>query len=194
MSKNKLIPELRFPDFLNAGEWQIEVLQNLSQVIVEKTKGRKYKLMSITSGVGLVSQLEKFGREIAGNSYKNYYVIRNGDFAYNKSSTKLYSEGEIALFQNDEIGAVPNSIFTCFRFDQRKVYPTFAKYPFVNNIHGNWLRNFISVGARANGALQVNNKDLFLLPFPFPNLQEQQKIASCLSSLNEVIAAHSQKL
>ena len=29
---------------------------------------------------------------------------------------------------------------------------------------------------------------------PFPNKEEQQKIASCLSSLDEVIAAHSQKL
>lgn len=150
--------------------------------------------MSITSGIGLVSQLEKFGREIAGNSYKNYYVIHNGDFAYNKSSTKLYSEGEIALFEDDEVGAVPNSIFTCFRFDKKKVFSTFAKYPFVNNLHGNWLRKFIAVGARANGALQVNIKDLFSVPFTYPNLPEQQKIAACLSSLDEVIAAHREKL
>src|SRR5690554_1608479 len=194
MSKKKLIPELRFPEFANEGEWDIEPFGNLSDEIVEKTKGRKYKLMSITSGIGLVSQIEKFGREIAGDSYRNYYVIHKGDFAYNKSSTKLYGEGEIAMYKDNEIGAVPNSIFTCFRFHQDKIYPLFAKYPFVNNLHGNWLKKFIAVGARANGALQVNVKDLFSLPFPYPTLPEQQKIASCLSSLDEVIAAHSQKL
>ncbi len=195
MSKGKkLIPELRFPEFEKEGEWKIEPLGKLSQQIVEKTRGRKYKLMSITSGIGLVSQIEKFGREIAGNSYKNYYVLKKGDFAYNKSSTKLYAEGEIAMFEDKQIGAVPNSIFTCFRFDQKKIYPIFAKYPFVNNLHGNWLRKFIAVGARAHGALQVNSKDLFSVPFPYPSLPEQQKIASCLSSLDEKIAVHNDKL
>lgn len=171
----KIVPELRFPEFANDGEWEVEPLGNLSQEIIEKTKGRKYKLMSITSGVGLVSQIEKFGREIAGESYKNYYVIHNEDFAYNKSSTKLYAEGEIAMYNDEEIGAVPNSIFTCFRFNKNKVYPIFAKYPFANNLHGNWLRKFIAVGARANGALQVNNKDLFSIPFPHPSFNEQKK-------------------
>lgn len=192
--KKKLIPELRFPEFVEDGEWDIEPLGNLSNEIVEKTKGRKYKLMSITSGIGLVSQIEKFGREIAGDSYKNYYVLHKGDFAYNKSSTKLYREGEIAMYEDNQIGAVPNSIFTCFRFHHNKIYPLFARYPFVNNLHGNWLKKYIAIGARANGALQVNIKDLFSLPFPYPTIQEQQKIASCLSSLDEIITGHSQKL
>lgn len=195
MSKQKkLIPDLRFPEFVKEGEWEIEPLGNLSKEIVEKTKGRKHKLMSITSGVGLVSQIEKFGREIAGKSYKNYYVIHNGDFAYNKSSTKLYAEGEIAMYEDEQTGAVPNSIFTCFRFNQNVIYPPFAKYPFVNNLHGKWLKKFIAVGARAHGALQVNNKDLFSVPFPYPSIKEQQKIASCLSSLDELIGAHGDKL
>lgn len=195
MSKTKkILPELRFPEFKNEEEWNIEPLGDLSVEIVEKTKGRKYKLMSITSGAGLVSQIEKFGREIAGDSYKNYYVIQKGDFAYNRSSTKLYEEGEIAMYENEELGAVPNSIFTCFRFHQNKIYPPFAKYPFINNLHGNWLKKFIAVGARANGALQVNIQDLFSLPFPYPSIKEQKKIASFLSSLDEVITAHIEKL
>jgi type I restriction enzyme S subunit len=185
MSKNnekKLVPKLRFPEFINNGNWEILPLGKISNEINEKTKGRKFKLMSITSGVGLVSQIEKFGKEIAGNSYDNYFVMSKGDFAYNKSSTKLYPEGEIALLEKEESGAVPNSIFTCFRFDNNKINPKFAKYPFINNIHGRWLKKFIAVGARANGALQVNSKDLFSIPFAFTSLNEQQKIAACLSS------------
>jgi type I restriction enzyme S subunit len=150
--------------------------------------------MSITSGVGLVSQIEKFGREIAGESVKNYLIINKGDFAYNKSSTKLYPEGEIAMLENEENGAVPNSIFTCFRFNPEYIIPCFVKYPFLNNIHGRLLRSFIAVGARANGALQVNSKDLFSLLISYPELPEQQKIASCLSSLDDLITAENQKL
>jgi type I restriction enzyme S subunit len=195
MSKEKkLIPELRFPEFEKDGEWEISPLGNLSSPINEKTKGRKFTLMSITAGYGLVTQIEKFGREIAGKSYNNYYVLKKYDFAYNKSSTKLFPQGEIAILEDIEEGAVPNSIFTCFRFDTNKIFPLFAKYLFVNNIHGLWLRKYISVGARAHGALQVNNKDLFAVPISFTSLSEQQKIATCLSSLDELIAAHKDKL
>lgn len=197
MNKNNdktLAPRLRFPEFIREGDWDVLPLSKLSNEITEKTKGRKFKLMSITSGVGLVSQIEKFGKEIAGNSYDNYFVLRKGDFAYNKSSTKLYPEGEVAILENEENGAVPNSIFTCFSFDKNRVYPIFAKYPFVNNMHGRWLKKFIAVGARAHGALQINSKDLFSIPFPYPSLKEQQKIATCLSSLDEVIKGESQKL
>src|SRR5690554_5978008 len=193
-NKKKLIPTLRFPEFKEDGEWEEKKLGEVSQPILEKTKGKKYTLMSITSGVGLVTQIEKFGREIAGQSYKNYYVLRRGDFAYNKSSTKLYPEGEIAVLDNIENGAVPNSIFTCFRFQETQVLYKFARYPFVNNLHGRWLKNYITVGARANGALQVNSKDFFSIPFPFPPLPEQQKIADCLSSLDDLLAAHNEKL
>jgi len=191
---NKIVPELRFPEFQNNGEWKKKKLGDFSELITKKTGTKKYKLLSVTAGVGLVSQMEKFGREIAGESYKNYYVIQNGDFAYNKSSVKVHPEGQIALLENEESGAVPNSIFTCFRVDKDVILPTYLKYPFENNIHGIWLRNFIAIGARANGALNVDNKHLLSLPVPIPSLAEQQKIASCLSSLDELIAAQTKKL
>ncbi|MFN4315482.1 MAG: restriction endonuclease subunit S [Chitinophagaceae bacterium] len=194
MKMNKNIPELRFQEFKGSGEWQIKELGELAEELSHKVGSRKYKFMSITSGKGLVSQVEKFGREIAGSSYRNYIVLRKGDFAYNKSSTKMYPEGEIARLETEEHGAVPNSIFTCFRFDEERVLSDFAKFPFMKNVHGKWLRKFISVGARANGALQVNTKDLFCLPFAFPSLPEQQKIADCLSSLDDLLKAETEKL
>ncbi len=192
--EGKKLPEWRFPEFKNDGEWVVEPLGSISRKINEKTKGRKFKLMSITAGEGLVSQIEKFGREIAGNSYKNYYVILKNDFAYNKSSTKFYPQGEIAMYEGEEIGAVPNSIFTCFRFNVEIIHPAFAKYHFINNLHGKWLLNFITVGARAHGALQVNEKDLFSLPFSYPSKQEQQKIADFFSNLDELITAEAEKI
>ncbi|GAB1473141.1 hypothetical protein MASR2M69_05820 [Bacteroidota bacterium] len=37
----KIVPELRFPEFANDREWEVEPLGKLSQEIIEKTKGRK---------------------------------------------------------------------------------------------------------------------------------------------------------
>jgi type I restriction enzyme S subunit len=188
------LPKRRFPEFQDTEAWDIKPLGSVAKLIKEKAGSKQYKLMSITSGAGLVSQMEKFGREIAGASYKNYYVIRKGDFAYNKSSTKLDPEGQIALLENEESGAVPNSIFTCFRVNEQIVSPYFLKYPFANNLHGKWLRDLITVGARVNGALSIDSKHLLALPLALPSLSEQQKIAAALSSLDSLLTAQAAKL
>jgi type I restriction enzyme S subunit len=196
--KRVLAPQLRFPEFREAGEWELTSLAEIADIINEKAGNRKLTLLSITTGIGLVSQIEKFGREIAGAQYKNYYVIQRDDFAYNKSSTKEYPDGFIAMYQGEKEGAVPNSIFTCFRIRADASHPPYLNYLFANNLHGKWLRRFITIGARAHGALNVDDNDLLATPVPIPPkealLEEQQKIADCLSSLDELIAAETQKL
>jgi type I restriction enzyme S subunit len=196
--KRTLVPKLRFPEFRDAGEWETKELSELAVIINEKAGCNKYTLMSISSGIGLVSQLEKFGREIAGAQYKNYIVIRKNDFAYNKSATKEYPEGFIAIYSGTTPAAVPNSVFTCFRVDECKVLPEYLCYLFFCNLHGRWLKNFITMGARAHGSLNIDNSNLLALPVPLPtgysSLAEQRKIAKCLSSIDELISLEAQKL
>lgn len=193
-SKKQAIPKLRFIDFKDDEKWDITTLGKLSIPVEDRAGEDSYTLMSITTGVGLIPQTVKFGREIAGNSYKNYYVIQNGDFAYNKSATKLYPEGYIAMLQGYDKAALPNSIFTCFRIVDKESSPRFFNHLFCSNYHGKWLRKYITVGARANGALSVDNKYLWKMPIALPKLNEQLKIADCLSSLDELISAENEKL
>lgn len=196
--KQTAIPKLRFSEFKNENKWTTESLGSLATIVNERVGDRECVPMSITSGVGLVSQIEKFGRIIAGDSYKNYVLIRKNDFAYNKSATKEYPEGFIAHYSGDEPAAVPNSIFTCFRINGDSPDPRYLNYLFLGNLHGRWLRKFIEVGARAHGSLSVKDDDLLALPIPLPvgksSLAEQQKIAECLSTLDELIEAESRKL
>lgn len=166
---------------------------NLIVPVEERAGTKKYTLMSVTSGIGLVSQIEKFGREIAGSAYKNYYVIKKGDFSYNKSSTKQFPEGYISMLSEYEEAALPNSIFTCFRITDDESCPKFFDHLFQSNYHGSWLRNFISVGARAHGSLNIDDKHLWNMPVALPKLKEQQKIADCLSSLDDLIVAENKK-
>jgi type I restriction enzyme S subunit len=197
-AKLRLTPRLRFPEFREAGVWTTEALGSVASISTEKVGDNTCIPMSITSGVGLVSQMEKFGRIIAGSSYTNYLLLKKNDFAYNKSATKEYPEGFIALYSGDELAAVPNSIFTCFRIKGDSPVPQYLNYLFLGNLHGRWLRKFIEVGARAHGSLSINEDDLLALPVPLPcgkkSNAEQQKIASCLSSLDDLIAAERQKL
>lgn len=196
--KSALVPRLRFPEFRETGQWTTVELGNLSQLVTEKVGTSACTPYTITTGVGLISQEQKLGRTIAGNSLKNYIVLQKNDFAYNKSATKAYPQGFIACYAGQERAAVPNSIFTCFRLDHDAAVPAFVDKLFSINLHGRWLRNRIAVGARAHGSLQVNDDDLMAIPIPLPSgsqaLVEQRKIADCLSSLEELITAETQKL
>lgn len=193
-----VVPKLRFPDFRNLGGWTTYSLSEISKFVTERVGTTSCTPYTVTSGVGLVSQEEKLGRTIAGNSLKNYVVLQSNDFAYNKSATKAFPQGFIVRYTGNERAAVPNSIFSCFRVDQRIILPAFMENLFLANLHGKWLRTRLAVGARAHGSLQVSDEDLMALPVPLPSgtesLTEQQKIADCLTSLDEVISAQGRKV
>jgi type I restriction enzyme, S subunit len=192
------VPERRFSEFHEAGAWESVSLGSVASISTKKVGDKTCIPMSITSGVGLVSQMEKFGRIIAGDSYKNYLLLQKNDFAYNKSATKEFPEGFIALYAGEELAAVPNSIFTCFRVKEDAVSPSYLNYLFLGNLHGRWLRKFIEIGARAHGSLSINDRDLLALPVPVPSgpnsLSEQKKIAECLDSADGLIAAQGRKV
>ena len=196
--RRKLLPKLRFPEFQGAGAWTTKKLGSVASISTEKVGIADCVPMSITSGLGLVSQADKFGRVIAGDSYKNYLRLKPNDFAYNKSATKEFPEGFLTLYSGSKLAAVPNSIFTCFRVNGDSPLPTYINYLFLGNLHGQWLRKFIQVGARAHGSLSINDSDLMALPVPLPagnsSIAEQQKIADCLSSLDDLISAQARKV
>lgn len=193
-----LVPELRFPDFRDAGDWQFKPLGDIAEPISDRVGTTVCVPMSVTTGVGLVSQQDKFGRTIAGESYKNYIRLQRNDFAYNKSSTKEFPQGYIARYSGTKDAAVPNSIFTCFRPNAAAMVPEYLDHLFHGNHHGRWLRKYITVGARAHGALSVSDDALMSMQVPLPpdavSRREQQKIADCLGSLDDLIAAEHRQL
>ena len=190
-----IVPEYRFPEFRSAGDWCLKPLSSITVPISDRVGSAKCVPMSVTTGVGLVSQEEKFGRTIAGSSYKNYIRLQTNDFAYNKSATKEFPQGYIARYCGTKQVAVPKSIFTCFRPNIVAVIPEYLDHLFHKNHHGQWLRKYITVGARAHGALSVSDDDLMSMPVPIPPTKfEQKKIADCLGSLDDLIAAEGRKL
>lgn len=192
-NQNKLEPRLRFPEFVNDGEWESKELSEITTRITEKVGTKKLVTVSISASIGFVSQAAKFSRDISGQQYNNYIYLRKGDFAYNKGNSKTFPQGCIYKLNEFDEAAAPNA-FICFRFEDKVVGDFFQGY-FENNIHGKQLKKFITSGARMDGLLNVSASDFFSISFPTPRKRkEQQKIASCLSSLDEVITTESQKL
>lgn len=194
MSKNtkKLIPKLRFPEFQDSEDWNEPSLSEVCERITEKVGDKKLTTVSITAGTGFVSQAEKFSRDISGNQYKNYIVLNKGEYSFNKGNSKRFPQGCIYKLKEFDQVAAPNA-FISFRFKKGNVGDFFQGY-FECNRHGEQLKKFISSGARSDGLLNINADDFFTIKFPAPSQKEQQKIADCLSSIDDLITAQTQKV
>ena len=191
--KLKIVPRKRFPQFESSEAWNELTLIQLSDRITDKVGTEKLTTLSISAGVGFVSQTEKFDRDISGNQYRNYIRIKKGDFSYNKGNSKKFPQGCIYELNEYEVAAVPNA-FISFRFHD-DIVSDFYKGYFENNFHGKQLAKHISSGARSNGLLNINADDFFNIILPTPKeTAEQQKIADCLVSLDDLIDAEKNKL
>ncbi len=187
------LPKLRFPEFQSQPEWDVPSLSKISDRIDEKVGSTQLTTVSITAGKGFVSQAEKFSRDISGHQYKNYIKLQEGDFAYNKGNSKRFPQGCIYKLKEFKQVAAPNA-FICFRFKKEFVGDFYQGY-FEGNFHGKQLQKFITSGARMDGLLNISPDDFFSIVFPTPkDKKEQQKIADCLSSIDDLITTHTQKL
>ena len=191
-NKKRVTPKLRFPEFQTTLGWDTFKLNDVSTRILDKVGDKKLMPISITAGVGIVSQEEKFGKNISGKQYKNYLILNKGDFVYNKGNSKKYPQGAIYYLDKWEKVAAPN-VFLCFRLKSDQVHGFYQGY-FDNNAHGVQLQKYITSGARSDGLLNISADTFFNLSFAIPDPKEQQKIADCLSSIDELINFREQKL
>jgi type I restriction enzyme S subunit len=187
------MPKLRFPEFCGDDVWNEMPLDGLSKRIRRKVGSKELTPVSITAGFGFVDQTKKFGRRIAGEQYKNYIHIQRGDFVYNKGNSKTFAQGCIYQLKEFEEAAA-STAFICFKLNASCVDIYFQNL-FECNTHGRKLLKFITSGARSDGLLNINPTDFFSIELPLPpRKEEQQRIAECLSSVDEVIAAEARKL
>ena len=189
----KYIPTLRFPEFQNDGEWKIVLLKDFTERIKSKVGNAQLRPISISAGIGFVDQKNKFGRDISGNQYSNYILLKKGEFAYNKGNSIKYPQGYVYQLKEFEIVACPN-VFVCFRIINNSVCPDFMSAYFASNYHGKQLQQYITSGVISNGLLNISAETFLGIKTPLPSLSEQKKIADCLSSLDKYIDATKRKL
>jgi type I restriction enzyme S subunit len=190
--KPALVPKLRFPEFRKAKGWKLTTLKEASVPVAERVGKKKLTPVSISAGIGFVPQSEKFGRDISGNQYQLYTLVRDGDFVFNKGNSLKFPQGCVYLLQGWGQVAAPN-VFICFRL--KDGYSNgFFQNCFEQNQHGKQLKRHITSGARSNGLLNISKDTFFGVEIPTPSPIEQQKIAECLSSVDELIAAQARKL
>ncbi len=187
MSNNgKLTPRLRFPEF--AGE---PLRQFRLGDVTEDCTGRNGKgvasapIMGVSKTDGIVPMEER----LIGKDTARYKCLETNWFAYNPMRLNI---GSIARWNGDgDVLVSPDYVvFRCVTEREPSVNPDYLDHFRCSD---QWER---FVGGSGDGGVRIRiyYKDLAQLPITLPSPAEQQKIADCLSSLDELIAAEGQKL
>lgn len=190
--KKKLIPELRFPDFKNEGEWNYDKIDNLfhlqdgyafSSNAFTDSKLNTKQVIRITDinnqnkNGDKVFVLEETTKALGVEKYK----VKKGDLLLSLTGAAGFN---FFIWESDDAYINQRTM----KLNPKKKENDSLKVILEPLVHSKI--NEIGTGQNNN----LSKDALKEIEFPYPNPKEQQKIASCLSSLDEVISAHSQKL
>lgn len=184
-----LVPKLRFEEFVDEPPWEYQPLIKLAKRITQRnTHDADLPALTNSAESGVVDQREYFDKDIAINT-NNYYIVKKGDYVYNP---RISSTAPVGPISKNQLGTgVISPLYTVFRF-QCDTNDFFAYYFKSSHWHG-YLRRMSNSGAR-HDRMTIKNDDVMQIPIPFPSPREQRKIADCLGSLDDLVAAEGRKL
>ena len=143
--------------------------------------------MTISSKDGLVDQISYFNKTVASKDMSGYYLLLNGEFAYNKSYSVGFDFGSIKRLDRYPMGAL-STLYICFsvkNYDSDFIKTYFDSLKWYKEIY-----MIAAEGARNHGLLNVPTEDFFATRHTLPtNLKEQKKIAAFMKLLERRIDA-----
>lgn len=184
-TRSTVVPRLRFPKFLGSGGW---VRAPLGKLFSERQEAGfiDLPLLSLTEKQGIIRQDETNRRNNSNADKSKYLRVVRGDIAYN---TMRMWEGRSAYVG---IEGLVSPAYTVCAPNKGTCSPFFAFYfktaPLVRQ-----FRQF-SQGL-VKDTLNLKYQAFSRIEIAYPSDEDEQyKIAECLTSLNEVIAAQRRKV
>ena len=185
------VPEIRLDGF--EGEWVEKRLKDISKRVTRKNNDLvSERALTISAQFGLIDQEEFFQKKIASKDVSGYYLIKKGEFAYNKSYSTGYPLGAIKRLDKYENGVL-STLYILFKaVDLDSDY--LAHYYESDKWHRE-VSMCAAEGARNHGLLNIAPADFFNTRLVIPKeLEEQQAIGSYFSNLDNLINSHQEKI
>lgn len=184
-------PSYRFAGYTES--WVEKKLGEIVERITRKNKNLESDLpLTISAQYGLIDQETFFNKKVASKDVSGYYLLKKGEFAYNKSYSSDYPWGAVKRLDNYEMGVLstlyivfrPNSIdsdFLAVYYDSPKWYKEVSMRA--------------AEGARNHGLLNISPQDFFDTELIFPvNQSEQTAIGSFFQDIDQLISLQQCKL
>ncbi|WP_414627899.1 restriction endonuclease subunit S [Listeria seeligeri] len=189
--KGEKVPRLRFADFEE--EWEQRKLGEVVERVIRKNKNLKSTLpLTISAKEGLIAQNEFFNKTVASRDVSGYYLVKNGEFAYNKSYSNGYPWGAIKRLNHYDMGVL-STLYIVFK-------PTNINSDFLEKYYDTtyWhkeISKHAAEGARNHGLLNIAATDFFESKLTVPkDCDEQEKVGMLFCHLDEIIILYQKKL
>ena len=188
------VPEIRFKGFTDP--WEQRKLGDAFERVVRKNTNNESRLpLTISAQDGLVDQITYFNNRVASRDVSNYYLVYNGEFAYNKSTSDGYPFGAVKRLDWYEKGVL-STLYIVFALK----HPEKDDSDFMTVFYDTdrWHRGVAeraAEGARNHGLLNISADDFFDIDTTMPEDKvEQEKIGRLLKKLDTLITLHQRKL
>lgn len=187
--KGKKLPELRFKEFEKDGKWEEKKLGEVTQCINRRNKSnRALPIYSISNTDGFIPQSEQFaGLDSGSRGYdiSLYKIVGKHTFAYNPARINVGSIG----YSGDLKDVLISSLYVCFKTSD-EMDDSFLMYFFSTSMFKQTVENNVEGGIRSCLFYENFSK----IKIAYPTLNEQKKIALCLSSTDDLINTYTNKL
>lgn len=188
----KTVPEWRFPEFRDIGEWgetsfkQVFTKLQYGLNAAAKEYDGKNKYIRITD-IDESSRRYLSERAVSPDCELNdTYLVRDGDILFVRTGA---STGKTYMYTNDD-GTLYFAGFLIRGNVNKKYYPQFIFAQTFSTSYEKW----VEVTSTRSGQPGINANEYESFMFSCPSLLEQQKIADFLSSVDELITTQSDKI
>jgi type I restriction enzyme S subunit len=184
-----LVPKLRFPECW--GAWALGPLSHvLTEYKLKNSAGRA--VFSVSMEFGIVNQIELLGRSFSAVDTSHYTVARQFDVVYTRSPLKAFPFGIVKQFKS-EVEAALSPLYGVFTPSSPHLGLLIEAYFESPNRSQEFLAPLCQKGAK--NTLQITNTTFLSGCVPLPrDAAEQQRIADCLGSLDELVALQARKV
>ena len=186
-------PEIRFEGFTD--DWEQRKLSEICERITRKNRNNESDLpLTIASQFGLIDQRDFFNKIVAAKDMSNYYLLKKGEFAYNKSYSNGFDYGSIKRLNAYKQGCL-STLYICFGITSDEVESDYLECFFDTLKWYGDVSMICAEGARNHGLLNVDTKGFFdevTVDLP-KSLEEQKRISAYLNALNHLITLHQRK-
>ena len=188
-AKGKKLPELRFKEFEQDGEWEEKVLEEVTKVVNRRNKSnRDLPIYSISNKDGFILQSEQFdGLDSVSRGYDTslYKIVTSNTFAYNPARINVGSIG----YSGNIKECLISSLYVCFKTTE-DVDDLFLMYFFDTSSFNQSVENNVEGGIRS----YLFYENFSRIKIAVPSITEQKKIASTVLSINNLIEDYTKKL
>ena len=167
-------------------EWGEVRFHDMFSRVMRKNKEGNTNVLTISAQYGLINQNVFFNKTVASDDKSNYYLMKKGEFAYNKSYSNGYPFGALKRLDFYDKGIV-SPLYICFAASENNQCPDFYVHYFEAGLMNKEIQAFAQEGARNHGLLNISVDDFFNSNLLNPSLSEQKKIAEILSTQDRAI-------